>query len=139
MRKLFISVVIPTWRENQVLSRCLASLFAQGYPQKKYEIIVISKDDLANLPKGKRIKMVKSNQGLNHAEMRNLGVSKSQGEIIAFCDDDFVSDVIPGMRSQLEFSGAPGSWLTKNHRSRKPNLGRGIFFVADHFQNYRKQ
>jgi len=88
MKKPFISIVIPTWRESEVLNRCLSSLMAQDYPQDKFEIIVVSKDNL--VIKNKKTKVIKIEKNLNHAEMRNIGVSKSRREIIAFCDDDCV-------------------------------------------------
>lgn len=104
MKKPFISVIIPTWRESEVLNRCLSSLMAQDYPQDKFEIIVVSRDNLVikNKPslllrnkkslllRNKKTKVIKIDQNLNHAEMRNIGVSKSRGEIIAFCDDDSI-------------------------------------------------
>lgn len=84
----FISVIIPTWRESKVLNLCLSSLLAQDYPQDKFEIILVSKENLAI--KNKKTKVIKIEKKLNHAEARNIGVSKSQGEIIAFCDDDCI-------------------------------------------------
>jgi len=88
MKKPFISIIIPTWRESKVLKRCLASLLNQNYPQNKLEIILISKEN--PLIKNRKIKIVKAGKNLNHAEMRNIGVNQSKGEILAFCDDDCV-------------------------------------------------
>lgn len=88
MEKPYISIIIPTWRESKVLNRCLSSLLVQDYPQDKFEIILVSKENLAI--KNKKTKAIKIENNLNHAEMRNIGVSKSRGEIIAFCDDDCV-------------------------------------------------
>lgn len=88
MKKPFVSVIIPTWRESKILNRCLNSLLKQDYPQSRYEIILVSKDNPSI--KNKKIKLVKSQETFNHAEMRNIGVAQSKGEIIAFCDDDCI-------------------------------------------------
>lgn len=88
MKKPFISVVIPTWRESKVLNRCLSSLLTQNYPKDKFEIILVSKENLK--VNNKRIKSIKIEKNLNHAQARNVGVLKSQGEILAFCDDDCI-------------------------------------------------
>jgi len=88
MKKPFISVVIPTWRESRVLKRCLSSLLAQDYPQDKFEVILVGKENLR--VNNKRIKFVKIGKNVNHAQARNIGVAKAQGKIIAFCDDDCV-------------------------------------------------
>jgi len=86
MRKPFISIIIPTWRESKVLTRCLSSLLAQDYPKDKFEIILISKENLK--VSNKRIKLVKIKKHINHAQARNIGAAKAKGKIIAFCDDD---------------------------------------------------
>ncbi len=88
MKKPFISVIIPTWRENKVLTRCLSSLSAQDYPPDKFEIILVSRENLAI--KNKKIKVIKIEKRTNHAQARNIGVAKAKGEIFAFCDDDCV-------------------------------------------------
>lgn len=86
MDKPFISVVIPTWRKNKILTACLDSLLGQNYPQNRFEIILVSQKRMK--PLNKRIKTLQIEKGKNHAEARNLGVSLARGKIIAFCDDD---------------------------------------------------
>jgi len=95
MLKPFISVVIPTWRSNKILTRCLNSLYIQDYPKNRHEIILISPKPLVILHA--RVKTIKISRDLNHAEARNIGVSASRGSIIAFCDDDCI---------------LPSNWLT---------------------------
>lgn len=87
MKQPFVSIVIPTRRENGILKRCLDSLFRQNYPRNKFEIILISNNPLSSKIKG--VKKIKAKNN-NHAEARNLGVKKAKGEIIAFCDDDCI-------------------------------------------------
>lgn len=88
MEKPFISIIIPTWRGSKVLNRCLSSLLVQDYPQDKFEIILVSKE---NLPvKWNKTKVIKIGKNVNHALARNIGVAEARGEIIAFCDDDCI-------------------------------------------------
>jgi len=88
MAKPFISVIIPTWRKSKVLNRCLSSLLAQDYPKDKFEIILISQENLKL--NNKKIKSVKVEKNINHAQARNTGVAEAKGKIIAFCDDDCI-------------------------------------------------
>lgn len=81
-----ISIIIPTWRDDQNLNNCLQSLFVQKYPQNEFEIILVSKRKLDI--KHPLVKIIKIGNRVNHAEARNIGVQKSKGEILAFCDDD---------------------------------------------------
>lgn len=88
MKKPFISIIVPSWRGNKILTRCCSSLLVQDYPKNKFEIIIVLKE---NQPaKNKKIKIVEAGKNLNHAEMRNIGVAKAKGEILAFCDDDCI-------------------------------------------------
>lgn len=88
MKAVSFSIIIPTRRESRIFNRCLTSLLAQDYPQNKFEIIVVSKEPL-NVKK-KKVKVIKIDQNINHAQARNLGAAKAQGEILAFCDDDSI-------------------------------------------------
>lgn len=88
MNKPFISVIIPTWRESKVLNSCLDSLLAQNYPLDKFEIVLVSKEDL--FVDQANTKVVKIGKDINHAQARNIGVTRARGKIIAFCDDDCI-------------------------------------------------
>lgn len=90
-----ISVIIPTYDRGGLLQKCLQSLFAQTYPQSKFEILVCddgSTDEtqkiVENLAKEyKNLRFLKQKRQ-GPATARNLGVKNAQGEIIAFIDDD---------------------------------------------------
>jgi len=88
VKKPFISVIIPTWRKSEILTSCLNSLLLQDYPKERFEIILVSKRKIN--PLSKKIKTILMERNKNHAEARNIGVSFSRGEIIAFCDDDCI-------------------------------------------------
>jgi len=89
-----ISVVITTHNRASLLKNCLESLCSQTYDQALYEIIVVdncSTDDTWETVKAFdnqcRIYYFVENQlGMNFA--RNLGLKESQGEYVAYIDDD---------------------------------------------------
>jgi len=96
-----VSVVVPTYRRNDLLARCLAALVAQEYPPDAYEIIVA--DDAASCETRRlvaswaarsacpvRYLPVTASRG--PAAARNCGRHAARGEIIAFTDDDCVPD-----------------------------------------------
>lgn len=92
-----ISVVVPIYKVEAYLNRCLDSILKQSY--SNLEIVLIDDGSPDGCPKicddyalrDSRIKVVhKENGGL--ADARNAGVIKSTGEYISFVDsDDFVT------------------------------------------------
>lgn len=87
----FFSVVIPLYNKAKHIEHTLNSVFAQAFSD--YEVIVVddgSTDDGANIVKtfkDTRLNLFsKENQGVSVA--RNYGVSKAQGQYIAFLDAD---------------------------------------------------
>ena len=94
---MLVSVVIPTFNRVKILKECLTALFKQEFPKEDYEVWVVddgSKDEtkmavLDMMVKNKNLHYVyQQNQGQGIA--RNLGVSKSKGEIIIFIGDDII-------------------------------------------------
>lgn len=93
-----ITVVIPIYKVETFLAKCLDSVLNQTY--KNLEIILVEDgspdncgkicDDYAN--KDKRIKVIhKENGGLSDA--RNKGINKATGKYITFIDsDDYIDD-----------------------------------------------
>lgn len=87
----FVSVIIPTIRESEVLRACLESLCAQTYPQKAFEIILVSQrpidmkvfylDDNVN---------IYTISGVEYRNSRNAAAEKARGELFAFVDDDCI-------------------------------------------------
>ena len=97
MGKPLISVIVPVYKVEQYVGKCLASLAAQTYP--RMEVLVV--DDGSPDGSGQvcdswaardgRFKVIHlpENQGLSAA--RNEGVCQAAGEYIAFVDsDDYV-------------------------------------------------
>lgn len=93
----FVSIIIPTWRHNKVLKQCVDSLLNLDYPADSVEIILLSKERLQLIPHA-RVQQIRVGQGVNYVHARNIGVTRSRGELIAFLDDDVI---------------APPDWLKK--------------------------
>ncbi|ABN57011.1 MULTISPECIES: glycosyltransferase [Methanoculleus] len=87
-----ISVVVPTYNEEQNIERCLASLADQTVPRDTYEIIVVdgdSKDRTRELaePLADRV-FIQTSKRVGGA--RNDGAMAASGDIIATTDADCV-------------------------------------------------
>src|SRR5919199_1033676 len=96
------SVVVPTFRRPESLSRCLAALCAQAFDPAAYEVIVA--DDAASdearrvvrcwaeraAARGLALRYVPVTGAHGPAAARNAGWRAAHGPIIAFTDDDCV-------------------------------------------------
>lgn len=97
-----VSIVVPTCRRNELLSRCLDCLFAQNFPKEQYEIIIAddgceetTRQVVADKQlKDQRVSVKYVPVILSHgpAAARNWAWRKARGEIIAFTDDDCLPD-----------------------------------------------
>ena len=92
-----VSVVVPTCGNPDSLERTLASIFATGY--EPLEIVVVENRPPAQSTRAlvqhafpdQRVRYVEEpRRGLSHA--RNAGLAQSEGDVIAFTDDDVVVD-----------------------------------------------
>ena len=101
MKKL--SVIVPCYKAERYIERCLNGLLAQSY--KNLEIIVVVDgivDRTAEIAERYPVKTVifEKNQGLSAA--RNIGIKESTGEYIHFMDvDDTITDGFYLNQSQL--------------------------------------
>lgn len=85
-----ISVIIPTYNEEENIGECLDSLSTQTY--KDYEVIVIddgSTDKTLSIINSKKVK-VYSQEHLGAGSARNLGSKHAKGEILVFVDADMI-------------------------------------------------
>ncbi len=94
-----VSVVVPTYRRDQLLDRCLSALASQDLPAECYEIIV---SDNAGSPETERlvrswvqpdepsIRYISAAEPRGPAAARNQGWRTARGAIIAFTDDDCI-------------------------------------------------
>lgn len=96
-RKLKVSVIIPTYNRNKVLTETIDSVLMQKF--KSFELIIVdqskkhSKQTVSFIEniKDKRFRYFKISPPSLPAA-RNFGLKKSNGEVIIYIDDDVVLD-----------------------------------------------
>ncbi|MCG2759675.1 MAG: glycosyltransferase [Candidatus Delongbacteria bacterium] len=92
MIKDLVSIVIPTHKRPELLKKAIESALAQTYSMT--EIIVVddnSGDNTEQVIKdlnNKNIRYFRNDSSLGGAGTRNVGIEKSNGEFVAFLDDD---------------------------------------------------
>jgi glycosyltransferase involved in cell wall biosynthesis len=87
-----ISVIIPTFNEEENIAQCLVSLSHQSMPRSEYEIIVVdggSKDATCEIAK-KYADLVFVQTSKKVGGARNDGVMAAKGDIIATTDADCI-------------------------------------------------
>lgn len=87
-----ISVIIPTFNEEENIAQCLVSLSHQTVPRSEYEIIVVdggSKDATCEIAK-KYADLVFTQTSKKVGGARNDGVKAARGEIVATTDADCI-------------------------------------------------
>lgn len=101
---LLVSVVVPTYRRPELLSRCLGALIDQDLAPRRYEIIVCddgldgaTRDTVAWIAEAARATGVAvtyvpviATQG--PAGARNCGWRKARSALVAFTDDDTIPE-----------------------------------------------
>lgn len=112
-----ISVIIPTHDRPQYLIRAIKSVLRQSH--QDFEILVVDdasrinvrevilQAEICNLGK---IDIVRTATNSGPANARNVGISKASGQIVAFLDDDELSDGYLANLAQLYSRGATCSW-----------------------------
>ena len=90
----FFSVVIPTYNSEELLNRCLTSVFSQTY--QDFEIIVVDNSSTDGTQKvlksfaDQKLKVITVNNNGIIAHSRNKGIKNAKGKWIAFLDSDDV-------------------------------------------------
>src|ERR1039457_1002070 len=95
----FVSIIIPTYNRDHLLSLTIDSFLAQDYPKDNYEII-LSNNNSSDLTQDvidtycsqhPTIKSItEPRQGVHYA--RNSAAKLAHGEILYFTDDDMIAD-----------------------------------------------
>ena len=88
----FVSIIVPTYNEEERIDRCLKSINDLKYPKEKIEIIVVddgSQDNTIDIARKYGVSILRQ-QHLGCATARNRGVEHAKGEVIAFIDADDV-------------------------------------------------
>ena len=90
--KISVSVIIPTYNREKLVSRSIQSVLDQTY--QDYEIIVVDDASIDNTEKvvksfnDVRIRFLRSNLNKGGSAARNMGIIAANGEYIAFLDSD---------------------------------------------------
>ena len=95
--KGLVSVIIPTYRRSDLLSRAISTTLNQTY--KEIELIIVNdneKNDSYSIKlyetlshfNDKRLRLIEQERHINGAVARNIGIKAAKGEFIAFQDDD---------------------------------------------------
>jgi glycosyltransferase involved in cell wall biosynthesis len=119
--KIKFSIIIPSFRSEKTIEKCLQSLSNQNYSKQRYEIIVVdnfSKDNTEKIAKKfKKIRFIKKVS--NPAEARNYGAKVSKGVILIFTDADCVvpKNLLKKVEEDFEkndIAGVGGGYKTLN-------------------------
>ncbi len=93
---VLVSVIVPTFRQTELLHKAIDSLVSQSY--KNLEIIVIDDNDdeafkignerYFNSLNDERIVYIRNSENIGSAKSRNKGLNIAKGEYVTFLDDD---------------------------------------------------
>ena len=93
-----VSVVIPTYKRSEKLTRAIESVLAQTY--KDIELLLVNdnepgddytaelKQRVTKYQEDSRFKLIIQEKHINGAVARNVAIRQAKGEFIAFLDDD---------------------------------------------------
>ena len=123
MLELDVSIIVPAYNEEKVISDCLNSLVDLNYPKNSYEIIVVNDGstdktiDVVNafVEKYSNIILLSKENG-GKASAQNLGLKYANGRFILITDADAVveKDWIPKVLKELEtFDIVLGAYYAK--------------------------
>lgn len=85
-----ISIVVPTYNEEENILKCLESIFKQDYPQKLLEVLIVdnySTDKTLYIAKQFPIKIIMSKIKNNHVS-KMIALHKAKGELFYYMDAD---------------------------------------------------
>ncbi len=137
MKNELITIIVPVYKVEKYLDRCIQSIVDQTYTN--LEIILVDDGSPDNCPKmcdewakkDKRIKVIhKQNGGVSSA--RNAGLNIAKGIFIGFADPD--DELDPKMYEKMIFSAEDGnrSIVICGYEVRYPN---GITRIANSYEN----
>ena len=133
-----VSIIIPTYNEENNIANCLASILSLNYPRKKIEIIVTddgSKDRTAKIiQEYKNVKLLTQNH-LGKSEALNNGIKKSSHEYILTVDADVILDKDSLKEMLKPFQDPDVGATTGNSTVKNNNTLIGIFQDIEYHYN----
>lgn len=91
---MFVSVIIPTYKDWTRLKLCLDAIAHQSYPKESFEVIVVNNfpNDLSPYKIiADNIRVISESKPGSYAA-RNAGIRSGKGKIFAFTDSDCIPD-----------------------------------------------
>jgi glycosyltransferase involved in cell wall biosynthesis len=87
-----VSAVVPTRDRPELLARTVRSVLGQRYPGPLECIVVFDQQAPrmpdVDVPEGRSLRVIENGHAPGLAGARNAGAAASQGELLAWCDDD---------------------------------------------------
>jgi GT2 family glycosyltransferase len=92
---MYISIIIPTYRNWDLLIKCINALDSQSFSKDKFEVVIINNDPEDTLPSDLKLPpnfiFIEEKKPGSYAA-RNAGLRIAKGEIIGFTDSDCIPD-----------------------------------------------
>lgn len=96
--KPMVSVIIPTYKRSNMLPRAIVSVLGQTYSNIQVVVVDDNNPDteyrkntaqlMEQYSADTRVKYIKHSKNMNGSVARNTGIGSSDGDIVAFLDDD---------------------------------------------------
>lgn len=140
-----VSVIVPTYNEENVIEKCLESLSKQTH--KDMEVIVVddgSTDNTVNRLSNYRINLLRQKHK-GAAAARNLGAKQAKGEILVFVDADmtFDEDFVKNLIKPIVAGKAIGTFSKEEYVANSEkvwakcwNINRGLPTNKMHRRDY---
>ena len=137
-----VSIVIPTYRRPDTLDRAVNSALGQTYPN--IEVIVVddnnpetegrllTEEKMSEFSTDSRVRYIQHEHNKNGSAARNTGVYASQGDYVAFLDDD--DEYLPRkIESQLKaLEGRGCEWACCYSKFAIRQSGKRLFESDEH-------
>lgn len=88
MARSIVSIVIPTYNEENNIGRLLDSINKQSYPEIETIVVDSSIDRTANISRKKGAKVIRFKNKTERSVQRNVGAKSSKGMYLLFIDAD---------------------------------------------------
>lgn len=95
MKRPFLSIIIPTFNEEDNILKCLSSIFKQDYPRDRFEVIIVdnsSIDKTLEIAKKFPVKILINSGDKNAIVSKRIGFEHAKGSLYICIDADIEID-----------------------------------------------